>query len=184
MSDMVEQPNPSRDDEHLRAMLKSQYRAVLAMLGQTLERCPDGLWADDTHPNRFWHVAYHALFFTHLYLQPSEADFLPWEKHRQEYQFLGPLPWPPHRLPTIGEPYSKAEIQEYLRICEEMIDSAVDRLDLRALQCGFWWYKVPKLEHQLVNIRHLQHHTAQLVDRLRAAAGIGVDWVGGKAEAR
>jgi hypothetical protein len=27
-------------------------------------------------------IAYHALFYTHLYLQPAEADFVPWEHHR------------------------------------------------------------------------------------------------------
>jgi hypothetical protein len=179
----VEEPRRGRGDENLRTILKSQYRAALAMLGQALERCPDDLWAHDSHPNPFWHVAYHALFYTHLYLQPGEADFRPWGKHRNEYQFLGPLPWPPHRLPNIGEPYSKAEIQEYLGICDGMIGAAVDRLDLQAPQCGFWWYSVSKLEHQLVSIRHLQHHTAQLADRLRARAGIGIDWVGGKSEA-
>jgi hypothetical protein len=35
-----------------------------------------------------------------------------------------------------------------------------------------------KLEHQLLNIRHLQHHTAQLADRLRQHAGAGIDWIG------
>jgi hypothetical protein len=37
---------------------------------------------------------------------------------------------------------------------------------------------VSKLEHQLVSIRHLQHHTAQLADRVRTRVGIGIDWVG------
>ena len=30
-----------------------------------------------------------------------------------------------------------------------------------------------KLEHQLVNLRHIQHHAAQLADRLRSAAMSG-----------
>jgi hypothetical protein len=34
---------------------------------------------------------------------------------------------------------------------------------------------MPKLEHWMVNIRHIQHHTAQLEDRLRARAGLGID---------
>jgi len=37
-----------------------------------------------------------------------------------------------------------------------------------------------KLEHQFVNIRHIQHHGAQLADRLRSAANIGIRWVGGQ----
>ena len=32
-------------------------------------------------------------------------------------------------------------------------------------------------EVRLNNIRHLQHHTGQLADRLRTAAGIGVAWI-------
>ena len=34
-------------------------------------------------------------------------------------------------------------------------------------------------EHQLVNLRHIQHHAAQLADRLRTARDHGVRWVGG-----
>ena len=36
------------------------------------------------------------------------------------------------------------------------------------------------LEHQIVNIRHIEHHTAQLADRLRSSAGIGIQWVGAR----
>jgi hypothetical protein len=162
-----------------KAILKSQYSAALAMLEQAIDRCPDTLWTSGDHPNPFWHVAYHAIFITHMYLQPDEAAFRPWENHREDYQFLGPLPWPPHRLPNIQEPYTKAQVLEYLQTCKAMVDAAVDNLNLDAPESGFWWYKMSKLEHQLVNLRHLQHHTAQLVDRLRQHAGVGVDWVGG-----
>jgi hypothetical protein len=37
---------------------------------------------------------------------------------------------------------------------------------------------MPTLEHQIVNIRHIQHHAAALSSRLRRSAGIGVNWVG------
>ena len=61
-----------------------------------------------------------------------------------------------------------------------MVDTAVDALDLWSPDCGFWWYKVSKLEHQVINIRHLQHGAAQLADRLRAASNVGIDWVGAR----
>ena len=35
-----------------------------------------------------------------------------------------------------------------------MVDAAVDAMDLTATECGFWWYQVSKLEHQLINLRH------------------------------
>ena len=56
----------------------------------------------------------------------------------------------------------------------------MDALDLNSTESGFSWYRMSKLEHQLVNIRHIQHHGAQLADRLRSAADIGISWVGGR----
>ncbi len=133
-------------------------------------------WFD---PNSFWRVAYHTLFFTHFYLQPNDAAFRPWERHREEYQFLGALPWPPHRQPNIGEPYTKEDVLAYWLVCDRMVDGDVDALDLLSPDCGFWWYgKMSKAEHQIVNIRHIQHHAAQLIDRVRAAGGPGVEWKG------
>jgi hypothetical protein len=59
-----------------------------------------------------------------------------------------------------------------------MVDNAVDALDLWNPDCGFSWYKVSKLEHQIINIRHIQLGAAQLAARLRASLNVGVDWVG------
>jgi hypothetical protein len=59
-----------------------------------------------------------------------------------------------------------------------MVDSAVDALDLQSQESGFRWYKVSKLEHQFINIRHIQHHAGQLADRLRLSDGIAIRWVG------
>ena len=164
----------------IKPILKSQYRASLDMLKQTINYCPENLWTDAAYPNPFWHVAYHALFFLHMYLQPDSDSFRPWSKHRKDYEFMGPVPWPPHNQPNIEEPYTKGQLMEYLHLCEEMVDDAVEKLDLDAQECGFWWYKMSKFEHQFVNIRHTQHHAAQLMDRLRQVAGVGVDWIGGK----
>jgi hypothetical protein len=163
-----------------KAVLKSQYHAALDMLTQAVDLCPDDLWISSEHPNAFWHVAYHALFVTHMYLQKDVESFRPWEHHRDTYQFLGQVPGNPQLSPKIGEPYSKAQISAYRMLCEREIDGAVERIDLAAQQSGFPWYTMSKLEHQLVNLRHLQHHTAQLADRLRRSAGRGVSWVGGK----
>jgi hypothetical protein len=162
----------------LQTTLKGQYHAGLAMLRNAIEDCTEDLWTSGSHHNPFWHVAYHTLYFTHLYLEPNEAAFTPWGQHRDEYQFLGPLPWPPHRLPNIGEPYMKTEVLDYWGLCDGRVDTSVDRVDLDAPDSGFWWYRMPKLDHQLVNIRHIQHHAGQLADRVRASANIGIEWVG------
>jgi hypothetical protein len=168
----------------VRAALKRQYRAALAMLGEAIRECPDEAWATGEHTNAFWQVAYHTLFFTHLYLQPDEAAFRPWEGHRADNQNPDGIPGPPDPgsdLPLLPEPYGKDEILAYWRFCDGMLDGAIDAMDVLATESGFCWYPIPKLEHQIVNIRHIQHGAAQLADRLRAAADLGVSWVGSRA---
>lgn len=168
---------------NLRPVLKSQYHASLAMLLEAIQRCPDELWSNSEHKNAFWQVAYHTLFFTHLYLQPDEAAFRPWSGHQGDVQHpdgIADKADPNSTLPLIPNPYTKAQVLEYWTFLDQMVDDAVDALDLENPQSGFWWYKMSKLEHQFVNIRHVQHHAAQLADRLRSAANIGIHWVGGR----
>jgi hypothetical protein len=169
--------------EALRSVLKSQYHAALAMLGETIERCPDDIWASSDHLNAFWQVAYHTLFFTHLYIQPNEAAFRPWEQHQSDVQCPDCIPGPADpdsNLPLIPEPYTREQVMAYWRFCDGMVDDAVDALDLLSAESGFSWYPIPKLEHQIVNIRHIQHGAAQLADRLRSAADIGIKWAGAR----
>jgi hypothetical protein len=124
-------------------------------------------------------VAYHTLFYTHLYLQPAEADFVPWERHRERHNRFATGP----DEGLILTPYSVEEVQSYWKHCQDMVESAVDRLDLTSSESGFYWYRMSKLEHQFVNLRHIQHHTGQLADRLRQDADRGVEWVGGASRA-
>ncbi|OUC08831.1 hypothetical protein RY27_06645 [Litorilinea aerophila] len=82
----------STHEPDTQAVLASQYLAALQMLQQAVQRCPAFLWDDATSPNRFWQVAYHALFYTHPYLQPSEDDFVPWPGHRAASNAMGSAP--------------------------------------------------------------------------------------------
>ena len=69
----------------IKEIIKSQYYASLEMLRQAIEKCPETLWGSAEYTNQFWHVAYHVIFYTHFYLHPSEAEFVPWEKHRDAF---------------------------------------------------------------------------------------------------
>ena len=109
------------------------------MLRLAIERCSDRLWSTGDYVNPTWRIAYHALYYTHLYLQPSVTSFRPWEHHQTGIHDLDDIPAPPeiqdltelpHRPPQTGEPYTKGEILTYWAICDEMVDDAIDALDL------------------------------------------------------
>lgn len=164
------------EDNILKAV-KSQYRASCEMLAQAINKCPDTLWLADNFRNKFWHIAYHAIFYTHLYLQPSDTEFKPWHKHRPNYQFLGAMPWSPFERPVINVPYSREEVLEYYECCMKEIRERVHGLDINA-PSGFPWLQFTRMELYFYNIRHIQHHAAQLIDRLRNTSDIEVAWVG------
>lgn len=171
------------NQDAVRAILKSQYHAALAMLRDGIERCPDDLWTSTAHRNAPWQVAYHTLFFAHLYAQVDEAAFRPWEGHVADVQhpdgIAGP-PDPASTLPLLPDPYTRDQVLAYWRFCDEMVDGAVDAMDLTSPESGFHWYRVSKLEHQLINIRHIQHGAAQLADRVRGAVDDGIGWMGAR----
>ena len=157
----------------IKTALASQYRAALAMLGKAVRKCPDALWDDRRYVNVFWHVAYHALFYTHFYLQDSPDAFTPWAKHETDRRYLGREP---------GEtPYSKDEILEYLSICREQVKERMVALNLEA-ESGFSWLPYTKLEVQIYNIRHLQQHVGELYERLGAHGECELQWIGSRAE--
>lgn len=143
------------------------------MLRETIELCPDDLWTAGEALRPFWRIGYHALFYTHFYLQPDEAAFQPWDKHRPECHVLE---WGPDEVPKTFAAYTRSEMLEYWQLCDGAIDAGVDRLDLNAPECGFPWYSMPKLEHQLLNLRHLQQHVGQLAERLNLAK-IETEWI-------
>ncbi len=157
-------------------IIRSQYLAALEMLNQAILQCPEELWEDARFPNQFWQIAYHVLFYTHLYLQPTEEDFLPWEKHKQDYHsFEGLTEAVPDPQNII--PYTKPEVLEYLEFCRREVNLRVVSLDLEA-ESGFYWLPFNKMELQFYNIRHLQHHTGDLSERLGSNADIHIRWVG------
>jgi hypothetical protein len=157
----------------IQSAIIDQYGAALEMLKQAINKCPETAWDSAQDRKKFWLVAYHVLFYTHLYLHDGLNTFKPWAKHRAEIHRLGAS----SESPEIGKPYSREEILEFLDLCRQTAVDQVSALDPEA-ESGFEWLPFSKLELQLYNIRHIQHHTAELIEWLGANEGIDVDWVG------
>jgi uncharacterized damage-inducible protein DinB len=151
-----------------REIIISQYHAALEMLKETIVSCPEALWHHPDDGNKFWQVAYHALFYTHLYLQESEEAFQPWAGHREEYRMDK----------QVAEPPTKALVLEYLAFCQHQAVEKVSALVLDAAS-GFEWLAFTKIELQLYSIRHIQQHVGELMERLGPHAA-DIDWVGSR----
>ncbi|MEO7715525.1 MAG: hypothetical protein ABIY70_04945 [Capsulimonas sp.] len=160
--------------------LKEQYHAGLAMLAQCVENCPEDLWLEGAHPRTFWRIAFHAAFFTHLYMVQNEAAFQPWPGRREGIHqglWSSPSDVEPYELPEGADIYQKTEMLDYIRFVDGLVDSTVDQLDLDTDDAGFAWYKnISKMSHQLMNLRHIQGHVGQLSELLMQKE-IDIDWI-------
>ena len=163
----------------LRQALKEQYHAGLAMLAECVAKCPEGFWLKGEHPRTFWRIAFHAAFFTQLYLGQNEAAFQPWPGRREGIHhrlWHEPGEVEPDKLPEGDESYGRDELLDYIRWVDGLIDPTIDQLDLDADETGFSWYpNMSKLSHELMNLRHIQGHVGQLSELLMAK-GINIDW--------
>jgi hypothetical protein len=161
----------------VKAVIKSQYHAALKMLASAIVQCPDALWDHTDQVNKFWHTVFHALFYTHLYLQTSEDGFTPWEKHEEKFISLEGGAIPDDQKNSMRGPYQREELLEYLEFCREEVEKQIAVIDLDA-ESGFYWLPFNKLELQFYNIRHIQHHTGELYHLLEGLQDAELKWVG------
>lgn len=162
-------------------LIGRQFAAAIQMMRSAIEACPGDLWDDRTGGSPFWHLAYHALFFTDFYLSDDEKAFQPVEYHEDKAHFLpGDYQEFGGIVATPAASYTKAQLLEYADHCLRKCENVFERLtDEQALaRCGFSWYELNVGEFLLNDLRHAQHHAGQLALLLRRRADIGIEWLG------
>ena len=138
------------------------------MLKEAIIACPDSLWNAPEDHNKFWHVVYHTLYFTHLYVADSTESFVPWRHDRARYEeFDGP---------PDDAPYDKATLLEYVAFCQRHLPERLPLLDLWARE-GHEDRTLLTLERQINSIRHLMQHVGELLERLGSRTGAEIEWV-------
>lgn len=157
--------------EYVKQILTGQFEASLAMLGQCVEKCPADLWNGKIAKYEFWHVAYHTLCCTDMYLAQSSDEFQPSESHPQGMDELT------NEFPS--REFSRKEISAYLAQCHrKALDTlAAETSDSLERQAEFdWMPSLTRGELHIYNIRHVMHHVGQLSACLRRG-GVDTDWV-------
>jgi hypothetical protein len=144
----------------IKPVIQSQYRASLAMLRQAVVKCPPEEWDNAQDKDRFWFVAYHTLYYAHLYLRAQNKGYGRWEVRQHSHQ---------------GIPFSKEEILKRLASVEWDVAEQIPLMDLEG-KSGYAWMPTNKLELQLDNLRHIQQHTGELYQRL-STRNVKLPWV-------
>lgn len=149
-----------------------QYGAAIDMLENAVNACPDDLWGDRSRNPEYWYLVYHTLFFLDLYLTNKLEGFMPPPPYNLDE--LDPAGILPDRV------YTRDEMRAYLeygrRKCRATIAALTDEAAHR--RCGFERFDLSVFELLLYNLRHVQHHSAQLNLILRQTIDSAPRWVG------
>ena len=156
----------------LKEILWLHLAASLDMLDNAISACPDGLWERPSPRMGFWYMAYHALWFLDHDLSPADEQFKspPFDIHNYELEI---------KEPPFEDPYSKTAIRDYLQHCRRICRTTINRLD-DPNTCpirGCKRIRANVTEVIVDQIRHIQHHTAQLNLLLRQTIDSAPDWV-------
>ncbi|NIS38205.1 DinB family protein [Candidatus Saccharibacteria bacterium] len=148
-----------------------QFGAAIDMLENAISACPENLWSDRTRQPQFWYVAYHTLFWLDFYLSDSAENFTP------------PTPFTLTELDPAGllpdRVYTKEELQSYLEHDRKKCRARLETLTEEKARQPFTFGRVDCsiAELLLYNMRHVQHHTAQLNLILRQTIDSAPRWV-------
>jgi len=152
-------------------MIWQQFGAAIDMLENAINACPKEVWGDRSNRFQFWYIVYHTLFFLDLYLSNSNKDFNP------------PYPFTLEELDPSGilpdRVYTKEELLNYLLHCRTKCKAVIEKLtEVEGLKrCGIEWQDINVIELLLYNMRHVQHHAAQLNLILRQRIDSAPKWV-------
>ncbi len=150
----------------IKEILWRQFGASMDMLGNAISACPPEVW--EAEDKRFWYLAYHTLFFLDFYLSHDAAGFMP------------PFPFTLSEFEDVMPEriYTQEELLTYLQYCREKCHAFIDNISDRKYwenESGTMVY--PVVEILLYNMRHVQHHAAQLNLILRQETHDAPDWV-------
>ena len=158
-------------DNFWKTMIWRQFGAAIDMLENAMVACPANIWGDKVGWYEFWYLASHTLFFLDYYLSDLTDSFKPMAPFGvEELDPAGVLP------PRV---YTKEELLANLAYCRDKCRASIAGLtEERAHRpCGFERRNFSTLELYIYNMRHVQHHAAQLNLILRQKIDSAPRWV-------
>ena len=160
----------------LKDLITNQFEAALSTLNACIDNCPEAAWNGPVVNLKFCQAAFHTLFYADYYLGETDEDFRREPFHREnayvfrDYEELEP------RAPV--HVYERAWIEIYLQYCRNRCHEVVIAETAESLKAKtkFPRKDFSRAELYVYNIRHLQHHAAQLSMRLRLDFQADVPW--------
>ena len=155
----------------LKSIIWSQLGASIDTLENAINECPNDLWGDKAGFGEFWYMVYHTLFFLDYYMSAKEEGFEPLAPYTLSE--LDPAGVFPDRI------YDKGEMLTYLNFGRNKAKARIKGLsEITAfVRCNFGGPAVNVAELMIYEMRHVQHHAAQLNLLMRQKVDFASKWI-------
>jgi len=163
--------------EIFKQALINQYEASLCTLKLCADNCPDDHWEGLVCNHKFCQSVFHTLFFADIYLGPNLEALRDQAFHKDNAQHFGDYEELEDRKPELV--YDRGFISQYFAHCRQKAKETVEAETEQSLAkpCRFKWLDVVRAEVHPYNVRHIQHHAAQLILRMRIDGTYAAGWV-------
>jgi hypothetical protein len=164
--------------ETVKRLLTNQFEASLSTIGHCVARCPDDVWNARVAKYPFCQVAFHTLFYADFYLGADAESLRQQPFHRANPTLFGDYEQLEDREPESL--YERPAIMTYLAFCRQKATDtiAAETDETMEAPAKFARRKFSRAELHVYNIRHIQHHAAQMILRLRLDSDVDIPWIG------
>jgi len=158
-------------------ILAHQFEATLCTLNTCIDRAPEATWNSRVANYKYCQVVFHTLFFTDLYLGQNVEALRQQQFHRDNGHFFRDYEELEDHAPVLL--YDRSSIKTYMQHCRTKASEVIAGETAEALSArsGFEWLALSRGELHVYSIRHIQHHSAQLILRLRLDANLDFPWI-------
>lgn len=164
-------------DKSIKEIVWNQFGASIDMLINAISHCPDDYYITN---KRFYYIAFHSSIFLDYYSTIPPKDFSP----LLSFTYTEPGERPKEAVDDLmpDKIYSKQEMVNYLKQSREKCKTMIYTLTDEKLSERFKEGDEPNdmdypiLEILLYNMRHTQHHAAQLNMMIRQDTDQHMEW--------
>lgn len=164
-------------DISFKEILWNQFGASIDMLINVITHTPEPYFVRN---KRFYYIAFHSAIFLDYYLTVPQKDF----NQILPFTFTEPDHRPKEAVDDLvpDKMYSKEELVEFIKMSRAKCKSLIYSLNAETINDRFKEgddpqdMDYPVLEILLYNLRHVQHHTAQLNMYIRQDFDIHMEW--------
>ena len=156
--------------------LAKQYQKAFNIFRNVVKNYYEELWINnENYKTPVWQISYHTLYCANSYCSAKQDEIVHWNKERENYHFYDKMHEMRDSNIKVIMPYSKEDIIEYMEIINTNVPNYLLHMEPEK-KCWPYWYDETQIEFHMNNLRHIQHHVGEIIERHEIVKDFSYKW--------